>query len=256
MENLKLEKKIKIYGKIHVKTGLHIGGTDTGIAIGGADNIVARNTFDKKPYIPGSSIKGKMRSLIEKIEGKVSIKPGKDKKGNTVYTGEICKLESEDLVQLFGFAAENSSVAEKSAPTRLLVRDAMLTDESFEKLSNLDQTNMYLTELKAENNIDRLTSAATPRFFERVTAGTEFNFEFIIDIYNLDKEGNREERLIQKLADAMELLEHDYLGGHGSRGYGQIKFKETKVLVKTAENYTKGEDWQEFDDKDIFRKFK
>jgi len=234
---LKLEKKVKINGKIRLMTGMHIGGTDIGLAIGGADKIVVRNTIDKVPYIPGSSLKGKMRSLIEKIEGKVnfSIKDGK-------YKGEICTDVAEPLVQLFGIASDNPH---KNAPTRLMVRDAKMNNESVKTLENLDQTDMYLTEIKSENYIDRLTSAANPRSFERVPAGVDFDFEMIVDIYNVDKENDMQKKLLDIVKQGMKLVELDYIGGHGSRGYGQIKFHDIKIQVKTAENYKDGKDWDE-----------
>lgn len=246
MDNLKLEKKILIDGKIKLLTGMHIGGTDIGLAIGGADKIVVRNSFDNKPYIPGSSIKGKMRSLIEKIEGKVKIKL---ENGN--YSGKICTAEKEDLVQFFGLPAGEDTTYEFSAPTRLKVRDAMLNDESFKKLENSDVTDMYLTEIKSENNIDRLTSAANPRSFERVPAETVFDFQFVLDIYNNDvvegtrkNDKTREDRFIEMLKQGMDLVEMDYIGGHGSRGYGRVKFIVDDVKVKTAEDYKENNSWQ------------
>ena len=64
MEELRLQGKYIIQGKIKVLTGLHIGGPTTGLNIGGVDNIVIKDAKGK-PYIPGSSLKGKMRSLLE-----------------------------------------------------------------------------------------------------------------------------------------------------------------------------------------------
>jgi len=250
MDNLKLEKKILIDGRIKLLTGMHIGGTDIGLAIGGADKIVVRNSFDNKPYIPGSSIKGKMRSLIEKIEGKVKI-INKKKHNETIYEGGICTNEEEDLVQFFGLPAGEDTKYEFSAPTRLKVRDAMLNDESFKKLENSDVTDMYLTEIKSENNIDRLTSAANPRSFERVPAGTVFDFQFVFDIYNNDviedtkkDDKTREDRFIRMLKQGMDLIEMDYIGGHGSRGYGRVKFIVDDVKVKTSEDYKQNTSWQ------------
>ena len=244
MENLKLEKKVKINGKIRLMTGMHIGGTDIGLAIGGADKIVVRNTIDKVPYIPGSSLKGKMRSLIEKIEGKVDIKP-ETEKGKTVYKGKICTDVKEPLVQLFGLSADADNTYEKNAPTRLMVRDAKMNVESVKTLENLDQTDMYLTEIKSENNIDRLTSAANPRSFERVPAGVDFDFEMVVDLYNVDRENDMQKKLLDIVKQGMKLVELDYIGGHGSRGYGQVKFHDINIHVKTAENYKDGKDWDE-----------
>jgi len=126
-----------------------------------------------------------------------------------------------------------------------MVRDAKMNNESVKTLENLDQTDMYLTEIKSENYIDRLTSAANPRSFERVPAGVDFDFEMIVDIYNVDKENDMQKKLLDIVKQGMKLVELDYIGGHGSRGYGQIKFHDIKIQVKTAENYKDGKDWDE-----------
>ncbi len=56
--------RIKISGEIETVTGMHIGGNEIGLAIGGADNTIIRNGLDGRPYVPGSSLKGKMRCLL------------------------------------------------------------------------------------------------------------------------------------------------------------------------------------------------
>ncbi len=240
-ETLKLEKKIVFKGKIKALTGLHIGGSSVGLAIGGADSVVVRNSLDNIPYIPGSSLKGKMRSLLEKIYGLVEI----DTRNNE-FSGKICSDLKEDVVQMFGFAANDlSQLDEDSAPTRFIVRDACLDIESVEKLENAENTDMYLTEVKTETNIDRLTSKANPRNFERVPAGSSFNFEFVLDIYDRDarykKDGkDRETRFLELLKQGMEIIENDYLGGQGSRGYGRIQFEIEDIKIKTAEDYLNG----------------
>src|SRR3989338_11494456 len=61
-----------ITGIMQCVSGLRIGGSKDTIEIGGMDNPIIRNPLDKFPYIPGSSIKGKMRSLLEwEIDGKL-----------------------------------------------------------------------------------------------------------------------------------------------------------------------------------------
>lgn len=247
---LKLDKKIIIEGQIILLTGMHIGASSIGLEIGGTDKVVVRNPLDNKPYIPGSSLKGKMRSLLEKVYGKVNIiLEDKDEDGKTVtkYKGEICKKPEEDIVQLFGYPAEVATTYEFSAPTRLIVRDARLTKESFDKLEKSENTDMYLTEIKTETSIDRLTSAANPRSFERVPAGAEFDFQFIIDTYDIDNSCSetkkdsktRECKFLELIIQAMELMEMDYIGGQGTRGYGQIKFNVEDVKVRTANDYIK-----------------
>ena len=61
---MKLEKKIIISGKIIAESGIMIGGNNTAFEIGGTDKQVVRNPINKMPYVPGSSLKGKMRSLL------------------------------------------------------------------------------------------------------------------------------------------------------------------------------------------------
>ena len=70
IKELKLQKYISIRAKLVTKTGLRIGGTEEGMSIGGAENPVIRDYYGK-PYIPGSSLKGKMRSLLEQSTGRL-----------------------------------------------------------------------------------------------------------------------------------------------------------------------------------------
>jgi len=231
----KIKSKIFIRGKITVLTGLHIGGNSVGMAIGGADNVVVRNPLTNEPYIPGSSIRGKMRSLLERVrgmeentgEGGFSYKGGKANAGQNSAT---------DLGKLFGVSASETT----KEPTRLIVRDAHLTDESKDALENAPNTDMPMTEVKTEVNIDRITSAATPRQFERVPAGAEFKFEFILTLMEGDDDG----QFLNLIREGMELVQHDSLGGHGSRGYGSVQFTVAETLERTAEHYRKGENGQ------------
>ena len=125
----------------------------------------------------------------------------------------------------------------KIAPTRLTVRDATLLNEK--KLASAENTDMYCTEIKTEVSIDRLTSAANPRNFERVPAGAEFRLAMVVDIYNVDEEGetNRADIFIELIRQGLTLLEDDYLGGQGTRGYGQVEFVIDSVTERTAEDY-------------------
>lgn len=203
-----LKKKIIYTGVIIVKTGLHIGGTNSALNIGGPDKFVVRNPIDNIPYIPGSSLKGKMRSLIE------------------IKNGETCKGKpSEDSASkagaLFGTAADKGG-----HPSRLIVRDAPLwADDPEVDFSNTD---LPYTESKTEVAIDRITAKANPRTLERVPAGAKFNYSMILNIF----EGEDEKQLKETLKQAMNLLEDDYLGGNGSRGYGQIEFKANENVER------------------------
>jgi CRISPR-associated protein Csm3 len=207
-----LTGKIIIKGKIKVLTGLHIGGSKSSLDIGGIDNAVIK-TVQGVPYIPGSSLKGKLRSLLAKEAGSMSIEADKDDKNK--YIPEIFGYSGDDKV-------ENQ--------TRLLVRDAMLyipkgdelkTDE-LKKLIKFFEEEGY-TEEKTENVINRLTGTAKdPRQIERVPAGSLFEFELV---YNVFDDKKKEEHL-NYIRTAMSLLQDDYIGGSGSRGYGKIEFVE------------------------------
>lgn len=210
-----LIKKIVIKGKLTLLSGLHIGGTNTAMGIGGPDKLVVRNPIDNKPYIPGSSLKGKLRSLIELSDGTI----GADGGPSTNPQARSSKL--------FGMSAD--ARVEGAHASRLIVRDAPLDEESCAKLTNTD---MLYTESKTEVNIDRITSKANPRTFERVPAGAQFDVEFIINVF----EDEDEAALLQTLNDAISLLEDDYLGGNGSRGYGQVKFENLTREERTYDH--------------------
>lgn len=198
----KLIKKIKISGTLEIVTGLHIGGNSDSVKIGGIDRLVIRSPFkDNQPYIPGSSLKGKMRCLLEQKRG--------------------CKLgESNEVVQLFG-----SHDAENPLASRIIVRDTYLTKESSEALSKCLYLDAPYTESKYENTINRIKGTAdNPRQTERIPAGALFNVEMILNIW----EGEDEDKLKDLVEEGLCLIENDYLGGSGSRGYGQVKFNLPK----------------------------
>ncbi len=196
-----LNKKIKINTTLELLTGLHIGGSGDNVEIGGIDNpVIKLATRDNQPYIPGSSLKGKMRCLLEQIAGSAKV-GGNDKINN-----------------LFGFSQTNQ-------PSKLIVRDAMLTDTSAKRLRDCENLDMPYTEGKWENVIDRVKGTAEhPRQTERIPAGVSFDVEFVINVWGDDKA----EDLVNLLKKGINALENDYLGGSGSRGYGQIKFGELK----------------------------
>lgn len=234
-KNLKLERKIFIEGKIEVLTGLHIGGSSLGLTIGGADKVVVRNPITNRPYIPGSSLKGKMRSLLEKSLGLVKVDFTENEKGKKVWFGALCEDPEEDVVQLFGYPAEKGGTSDKYAPTRLTVRDGDLLNEK--ELAEAEDTDMYCTEIKTEVSIDRLTSQANPRNFERVPAGAKFGLNLVVDLYNIDYENDRYKEFMSLVCQALELIEDDYLGGQGTRGYGQVRFNIESVKERTAQDY-------------------
>ena len=198
----RLVKKIIYTGKIVLKTGLHIGGTNAALNIGGPDKFVVRNPINNIPYIPGSSLKGKLRSLIE-------IKNG---------CSEVSTDPNSESGKLFGVAGGNDN----TRPSRLIVRDAELDTES--KPGMFENTDLPYAESKTEVNIDRVTSEAKPRTFERIPAGAEFKLSMVLNIF----EGEDEKELEGILFKAIEMLQDDYLGGQGSRGYGHVEILELK----------------------------
>ena len=214
----KLVKKIKIQTSITLVTGLHIGGSSDNVEIGGIDNpVIKLATRGNEPYIPGSSLKGKMRCLLEQAAG--APKVGMDQKVNN----------------LFGIT-ESRTLNTDNKPSKLIVRDAILSKESKEALLACDNLDMPYTENKWENVIDRTKGVAEhPRQSERVPAGAVFNAEFVLNIWDDDKEDD----LLALFEKGIRLLENDYLGGSGSRGYGQIKFGE---FVKTE--LSDANDWK------------
>lgn len=214
-----LVKKIKITTTIELLTGLHIGGSKENVEIGGIDlPVIKLATKENQPYIPGSSLKGKMRCLLEQANG--ITKHGET--GND--DGAIRKL--------FGFTEGNKN----AQPSRLIVRDAMLTPESkaiLEKSENLD---MPFTENKFENTIDRVKgTAGSPRQIERVPAGAEFNAEFVINVWD----DSKEETMLKTFKDGIAMITNDYIGGSGSRGYGQIIFKNWEAKQFEGPDWTK-----------------
>lgn len=208
-----LVKKIKINTSITLITGLHIGGNSENVEIGGIDNPVIKIASKENiPYIPGSSLKGKIRCLLEQV-----------------YRAPKIGLNQE-VNNLFGYSGTKQ-------PSKIIVRDAMLSDDSKKMLSACDNLDMPYTETKVENTIDRVQGATVKggiRQTERVPAGATFNAEFIINVWDDDKE----EELMALFKKGIQLLENDYLGGSGSRGYGQIKFgKAAKVELSEENNW-------------------
>ncbi|MEA5593484.1 type III-A CRISPR-associated RAMP protein Csm3 [Rivularia sp. UHCC 0363] len=269
--------KIRLTSHINVETGLHIGGGGETLDIGGIDKPVIRDPLTKYPYLPGSSIKGKLRSILERLHSKPLNRTG----GSGTYRYESDDLENGyteidglfipyegartcQISRLFGSTGgskfwmpvdvatkegllENDSPTRtiqnqnctkinrgRNAPARLMVRDSHLVDESATKLREID-TGLYMTEWKFENGIDRVTAAANPRQLERVPAGSQFNFELVYTVE--DAEQAIED--LQNIAIALAILEDDALGGHGSRGYGKVRFKNFQLYYRNLDQYKK-----------------
>ncbi len=273
--------KIRITSNINVETGLHIGGGGETLDIGGIDKPVIRDPITKYPYLPGSSIKGKLRSTLERLLNKPLNRSG----GSGTYRYESDDLEDGytnidgllipyegartcQISRLFGSTGgskfwmktdvaleegliskdpnKNSKIPRKTinnqecilidrgrnATARLMVRDCHLVEESAKKLKEID-TGLYMTEWKFENGIDRVTAAANPRQLERVPAGSVFNFELV---YTVEDE-NQVVKDLENIAIALAILEDDALGGHGSRGYGKIRFQNFGLFYRNLKQY-------------------
>ncbi len=224
----KLSKKIEITGILTLETGLHIGGTNSSMSIGGIDKAVIRNPLNNQPFIPGSSLKGKMRSLLEISTSNIGgSSGGVVKNGPSPAVGKSEKPMSADL---FGNAANDGQ-----KPSRIIVRDLSLINH--EQL--LAKTEIPYTEGKTEVVIDRITSAAMPRQNERVPAGAQFRLNLVVNIWEQDV--HSQDQLLGMLYSSLQLLTDDYLGGHGSRGYGQVSIDITDMVEKGSDAYYNGE---------------
>jgi CRISPR-associated protein Csm3 len=220
---MSFQGKVVITGKIGVVTGLHIGGNKSALDIGGVDNAFIR-TKKGRVFIPGSSLRGKIRSLLEKAEDVFE--------ANGEPSGSV-----NDVTKIFGIhKAKNNEEIKPIKPVTLIVRDAYLSDRLNEGENEKKNEREFL-EIKTENTINRITGKASksgPREIERVSEGAEFLFEMI---FNLNYDESENEKLLKQLFKGMKLLEDDYLGGSGTRGYGKVKFIDLKLELRSKDYY-------------------
>ena len=203
-----------IKGKIIIRTGLHIGTSNDKVEIGGMDNPVIRNPLTQEPYIPGSSIKGKMRSLMELKLGKFDMSSPDERKNGGPCS---CRRSDCQICRVFG-----------CGPTRLIVRDAVLTKEWSDSFI---QGKSNIIEEKMENAINRVTGVANPRPVERVAPKVEFDFEMTYRVFDTGDYGKMDNEYFNSVVKpSLKLLQDDYIGGGGSRGNGQIEFVDLKVI--------------------------
>lgn len=210
----KIKKVIALEGNIHVISGLRIGGSSDEIRIGGVDSEVVKHPITLEPYIPGSSLKGKMRSLLEAKYGRFDF----GRKAMSNDRGEPCKCGQPDcmICTLFGAHKNTQSLV---APPRMIVRDCMVSKDNAMG-SELDQS---YYEKKAENVINRKTGTAdSPRFMERVVPGVIFDYSIVLTIY----EDDDEQRLKSVVEEGLRMVQNNYLGGRGSAGSGQVSFTD------------------------------
>ncbi|MEM3400229.1 MAG: type III-A CRISPR-associated RAMP protein Csm3 [Candidatus Micrarchaeia archaeon] len=221
-ETKKLKGKFFITATLVCDTGLHIGGNKDSYNIGDVDNPVIKDALTNMPYIPGSSLKGKMRSLLEELKGVSGSEPCK------------CSSSSCPVCVLFGPHGED-----KKIKPHLIVRDAKVVEDEYLKKKEY-------VEIKMENTIDRWSGTSSNlRDQERVIPGTKFETEFIISVWEGEEIGGdkrkNEEFLIHNFFKAMKQLEDDYLGGSGTRGYGKVHFENIQVSWRPAASYETGE---------------
>ena len=239
---LKLIGKLILEGELHCETGLHVGAGKGSLEIGGSDNPVVKDSFGL-PYIPGSSLRGRIRSLLEQATGMAvpsELVYLSKRKGQEVRIhqsdrpdDEICILfgRSPGRMERVGGEAMDSNHA---SPARLAVFDAPLDQSSItqQMRENLDDE---LTEVKSENAIDRITSQANPRTLERVPAGARFRIRFVMDVLC-----EEDAPLLALLVQGLRLLEDDALGGGGSRGSGRVSFNGLKLSWRNKDYYATG----------------
>lgn len=208
----KLVDMIVVTGTLEVVTGLRIGASQDTMEISGLDNPIIRNPANAEPFLPGSSIRGRMRSLAEWYFGEVP------------ENGDVTRPRTgSKTAHVFGVPAQQGKVdGAAQGPTRLIVRDAPLSEESRRRFRDEGKP---ITEVKSENSINRITAMANPRPMERVLPGVTFDLEFVYRVFDFEGDGGQRDReMFEKVfLTALALLEADALGGGASRGNGKIK---------------------------------
>lgn len=250
-----------IRGKIKCLTGLHIGGSKNSMEIGGSDNVVIRDAINNLPYIPGSSLKGKIRSLLELTddESLASVENNGGEPSDTGLVAEVFgksstnssyninkdngeKIENkireleERIRQLEtnktreNLANNDETSSDCDEMVRLIVRDAYPTEDTIRRWEN-NYDIIDGSELKYENSIDRVKGISNPRNIERVPRESEFEFEIIFGIYNDNEDEEYAKKVYHLLKKGLKLLEDNYLGGSGSRGSGRVEIIDEQLFL-------------------------
>ncbi len=240
---LKLIGKLILEGDLDCRTGLHIGAGKGSLEIGGADNPVIKDAFGL-PYVPGSTLRGRLRSLLEQASGLAvpsELVYLSRRKGQEVRIhqsdrpdDDICILFGRNPGRLDRVTGGEPIEGASASPARLTVYDAPLVAESItaQMRENLDDE---LTEVKSENAIDRITSQANPRTLERVPAGARFHFRLVLDVLC-----EEDRPLLARVVEGLRLLEDDTLGGGGSRGSGRVAFSNLRLVWRGRDFYAAG----------------
>jgi CRISPR-associated protein Csm3 len=268
--------KISIKSTLLVETGLHIGGGGETLDIGGVDKPVIRDPLSNQPYLPGSSLKGKMRSILERLHNKPLNRSG----------AGVSRYESDDLLNGYTEVSTDQFIAYEGARTCQISRVFGSTGGSHcwvAKESALKEELPFNTEpkktklinnqehvqIKGRNFPARLivrdchlepASAAQLKKIDTGLYMTEWKFENSIDritaaanprqfervpmgarfgfelVYTIEDQAQASVDL-QNLAIALAILEDDALGGHGSRGYGKISFTNFRINYRNLNYY-------------------
>lgn len=214
--------KMLIKAVLKVETGMHIGGGNDYAPIGAVDSPFIRDTLTHAPIIPGSTIKGKLRTLLAKNSCQ----------GYILHTVDE---DNEIIKRLFGSSGEKFA-----CPARLQFFDLFITKDTEELFGKNIDTDTYIGEVKFENAIKRTTGVANLRQIERVPAGVKFDFKLV---YNIENQSEIDQDM-KTLAEGLQLLQIDYLGGHGSRGYGRVSLADF-TIVKIGNIQVNTERYQE-----------
>ncbi len=245
---LKLIGKLILEGDLDCRTGLHIGAGKGSLEIGGADNPVVKDAFGL-PYVPGSTLRGRLRSLLEQASGLAvpsELVYLSRRKGQEVRIhqsdrpdDDVCILFGRSPGRLDRVTGGEPIEGASASPARLTVYDAPLVPESItaQMRENLDDE---LTEVKSENAIDRITSQANPRTLERVPAGARFHFRLVLDVLC-----EEDRPLLARVVEGLRLLEDDTLGGGGSRGSGRVAFSGLRLVWRGRDFYAAGAEEKE-----------
>jgi CRISPR-associated protein Csm3 len=220
-------------------TGLRIGAGPEAMEIGGAENLVVKDPLTRLPYVPGSSLKGAMRARYELF----STRPINHEvvKGPQRIRMHMCEDPDCEICRVFGRTPEKLESREAGGAqdnmiytTRLKIDDAYPTEETIGRWRDFSPEGV---EVKWENVLDRLTSRANPRAVERVPRGSEFKITMSYKIFDQEDVKN-----VVVIFQSLKLVEDDYLGGYGSRGYGRVRFKNITMRLKKREYYEKCDD--------------
>jgi len=233
---LAFQGKYVLTGRLRLITGLHIGGREAEYEIGGQENPVVKDPLTGEPYIPGSSLKGKIRSLLEWAYQSqwnlIQLRRRRDR-----WESEVRDTDDNgaltDLSIVFGPWDVEKKATHPVGPTRVIFRDAFLTEASRQELERV--IGGSLTEVKAENAIDRVISRANPRTMERVPAGARFDIEILFEVYE-----DADHQRLRYVLQGLRLLEDSALGGGGSRGSGRVQLEGLSLEWRGRDYYTDG----------------